>query len=112
MPVLAVENKYDTIGVLVPAHITEQVLIVKETAYPGWTVTVNDVPAKLDITGGFMSVVLPAGTPTELYQVVFMYRPPLMIWGGAVTVLTIVLICGYLLRIDKPVFRLMRSCCG
>ncbi len=101
MPVHAVENKYDTIGVLVSAHLREQVLIVKETAYPGWQVTVNDVPATLEIMGGFISVVLPPGNHDEVYRVVFAYRPPLVYLGGGITILAIMIICGYLLRVDK-----------
>ncbi len=101
MPVLAYENRLDTIAVLIAKQPIEQTLIVKETAYPGWTVTVNGVPAKLDITGGLISVVLPPGVRHEMYQVVFAYRPPRLYGGAVITFIAIFLCCAYLLQVDE-----------
>jgi hypothetical protein len=72
-------------------------------------VTVNGVPAKLDITGGFISVILPPGARHEVYQVIFAYRPPLVYGGAVISFIAIFLCCAYLLRVDEHLQKWRKS---
>jgi hypothetical protein len=103
-PVLAYQRLSDTIGVAVAGTRAEQLLLVQENAYPGWQVTVNAQPAKLEVGGGLMGVMLPAA-PGEVLEVVFAYRPPLVYVGGVITILSAVVCIFWLLRVDRWIYR-------
>jgi len=94
------ERLPDTIYVLAPPHDVETVLTVRELAYPGWEVWVNDEKVDLEIVGGLVSVELPpSDTPSA---VTFAFRPPLHMQGSAITIITAVLASIFLLWRRKP----------
>ena len=65
-------------------------------AFPGWRVSIDGQPARLEIVGGQVAVVLP--TDESQHEIVFEYRPPLLILGGAITLATCLFCVLYLLR--------------
>jgi hypothetical protein len=65
---------------------TDGVLVLRQQAAPGWRVTVDGVPARpLVIDGIFRGVNLAAGR----HEVVWRYRPPALIAGAAMTLVTL-----------------------
>ena len=73
----------------------ETVFVAQERAYPGWRVEVNGQPAPLKSYGGLVAVELPAGdAPVYVY---FEYRPPLLLTGGWISVLTGLMCIVYLM---------------
>lgn len=94
----------DQITLWVEAHPTEPlVLTIQELAYPGWEVWIDDQPAKLEVLGGQVAAVIdPAILPiTMVHKVQFQYRPPLLFFGGAVTLLSAVFSLAYLARGER-----------
>lgn len=62
-------------------------LVLSETAYPGWRVVVDDTPAEpLMAYTAVRAVCVPAGK----HSVEFSYRPPSLQWGAGVTLLAVV----------------------
>ncbi|MCU0513192.1 MAG: glycosyltransferase family 39 protein [Anaerolineae bacterium] len=97
VPVRPALRRADTVVLPVAGAADERLLIVQETAYPGWQVTLNGQPAALEVAGGLVAVRLPPG-PGQFYEVVFAYRPPLVMIGGALTLTTCALCLVVLLR--------------
>ncbi|MBL8162923.1 MAG: hypothetical protein JNJ61_13120 [Anaerolineae bacterium] len=82
-----VEHRDDAIAVWVKEpRLRRSILTLQERAYPGWTVTVNGQPAVLESFGGQLAVEVPSGN--EPVAVLFVYRPPLVLLGGIITILT------------------------
>ncbi|GIL13970.1 MAG: hypothetical protein BroJett038_26900 [Chloroflexota bacterium] len=79
------------------------VVTAQERAYPGWEVTVNGQPAKLESVGGQIGVVLPREGGE--FFVHFVYRPPWLFRGAAVTLLTSAFCAAWLLRLDRRLRR-------
>jgi hypothetical protein len=77
----------------------EHVLIVQESAYPGWQVRVGGQRVRLEVVDGLVGVAIPRGEAT--YTVEFVYRPPLVMVGGALSIITALVLMGYLLRADR-----------
>lgn len=75
------------------------VVVVQELAWPGWRVTVDGLPTKLESIGQLIGVVLPPGTTP--HYIVFQYVPPLFILGGIITLITALVCILYLLRADR-----------
>jgi uncharacterized membrane protein YfhO len=75
------------------------VLIVQESAYPGWQVRVDGQRVRLEVVDGLVGVAIPRGEAT--YTVEFVYRPPLVMVGGALSIITALVLMGYLLRADR-----------
>jgi hypothetical protein len=92
----AYRREADYIAVRITANrLSDTVLTVQERAYPGWRVEVNGQPAQIESFGGQIAVVLPPGdAPVEVY---FEYRPPLLLYGGVLTILSAIACTGYLL---------------
>jgi hypothetical protein len=60
------------------------VLVFSEAYFPAWRVTVDGRPAPLlRADGALLAVALPAGT----HEVEFIYLPPLLVWGGIISLL-------------------------
>lgn len=99
-PVTTFTHNIDSIQVQVNDYLPGDVLVVTETAYPGWRVTINGAAAKLESVGGLLGVRLPVGegyrrSPVEL---VFTYAPVWLAVGGFMTALTAGMIAFILLR--------------
>jgi len=63
----------------------ECVLVLSDAFYPGWTATVDGAPVEiLAANGAVRAVVLNPG----IHRVVFRYRTPRLLWGGAVSGVT------------------------
>jgi hypothetical protein len=98
--VTSLERLYDRVGVIVPGGATaETVLVVQETAYPGWSVYVDGQPAKLESVGQLIGVVLPPSSQPQ--QVYFEFRPTLSLVSGWITVFSAVIAGLYMLRADR-----------
>lgn len=72
---------------------------VRETAYPGWQVMLDGQRAELASVGGQIGVQLPLSTDTHV--ITFVYRPPLLMWGAAITVMTAAGCALYLLGVAR-----------
>ncbi len=79
------------------------VATVQERAYPGWEVTVNGQPAKIESVGGQIGVVLPREGGEFIVH--FAYRPPWLFRGAVVTLVTSALCAAWLLRLDRRLRR-------
>ena len=99
IPISTFKRSYDLVGVIVNGSQADQVLSVQELAYPGWTVRVNGSPTKLEVVGGQIGVVLPAGTGQ--YQVLFQYRPSAFVIGAFITLFAWLLCLLLLLRAER-----------
>ena len=99
-PVTSYERQPDAIALVAYADpYDERVLTLQERAYPGWQVTVDGRPARLESVGGQIGVRLPPGEGS--HQVVFSYRPPLLLAGAVITLATAAFSVGYLLRAER-----------
>ena len=85
-------HRYDSIQVQARG---EGVLVVTETAYPGWQVKVDGERADLESVGGLLGVRLDSGT----HDVVFAYRPRWYIVGAVLTIIGAFITALYLLRV-------------
>ncbi|MBK8022438.1 MAG: hypothetical protein IPK19_13680 [Chloroflexi bacterium] len=95
-PVEAFAHDFDTITIHADPLVQEEILVVQETAYPGWTVTVDGEARPLESVGGFIGVRLPASADSA--EVVFAYQPVWFYAGCAVTVATCAGVALWLLR--------------
>jgi hypothetical protein len=85
------------------------VLTLQERAYPGWHVTIDGQPAKLQSVGGQLGILLPS--QPGLHQIYFEYRPPLLITSAWITLIASLFAILYLLRAERflpDIFRLNR----
>ncbi|MEZ4667912.1 MAG: hypothetical protein R3E39_08360 [Anaerolineae bacterium] len=95
-PVTLLQRQPDAITLRVEGlRQGSQVLGVQERAYPGWRVTINGKPARMESVGGQIGVSLPLGDDPLIIQ--FEYRPPLVMIGGLITIATSAFCAGYLL---------------
>jgi len=70
-------------------------LVVRDTWYPGWRATIGNSETEINVVEKiFRSVDVPSGE----HVVEMQYRPKMIYLGGAVSILTIILVGGYLLR--------------
>ncbi|MFN8527642.1 MAG: hypothetical protein U0670_03420 [Anaerolineae bacterium] len=92
---------FDQVAFVITSQSDEEtVLAVHERAYPGWQVEMDGIPAKLESVGGIIGVVIPPGYG-RLHTIRFFYRPPLLILGGWITLITFGIGVLYLLRVDQ-----------
>ncbi|HLY28778.1 MAG TPA: hypothetical protein VKQ72_20705, partial [Aggregatilineales bacterium] len=97
-------HNIDNIHLMVGDHDPGSVLVVQETAFPGWDVSVNGKPAQIESAGGLIAVRLPDNTTnTDQTTVVFTYRPPLLYASALISVLAIAILIAYMLRLDRLV---------
>lgn len=77
------------------------VVVAQERAYPGWRVTVNGEAVPLESVGGLVGVVIER-TPGREWEVIrFSYRPPLVMAGSVITLLTALASSVYLANGDR-----------
>lgn len=103
--VTPVEYQYqtDTITVTLPQSSADEVVVVTETAYPGWRVRVNGNTATLESVGGLIGVRLSASSAPSIIE--FAYRPTLLTVSSLITLVGVALLILYLLRADRWVRR-------
>lgn len=101
------QYQLDTITVTVPQSSAGDVVVVTETAYPGWRVTVNGQPAALESVGGLIGVRLAESAEPGVIQ--FNYRPALLIVSSLVTLAGAALLTAYLLRLDVHLRRMWQK---
>ena len=104
-PVENVVHHNDAVQVMV--NRPGEVLVVQETAYPGWEVTVKGAPAEVLSMGGVLAVQLPE-QPGSV-EVVFRYVPREYFVGSAITLFSIAVTIAYALGLNLPRLRLGRS---
>ncbi len=92
-------DRIDQIEVEVDQVTPGDVLVVQETAYPGWTVTVDGVDEPVESVNHYLAVRLP--TDAQAATVVFSYRPVRLYVGGLITVISSLLLIGWALRLDR-----------
>ena len=103
-PITRMVNASDQIGLVVDGSATTPVVVVvQEVSYPGWTAQVDGQAATVESIGGLIGVVLPSGNTAHV--VYFAYRPPLVLWGGVLSVITALVCIGCLLRVDRRLWR-------
>ncbi len=99
-PITSFARQTDAIGLIVTGDpYIERVLVVQELAYPGWRATMDGLPAQLESVGGLIGVRLPQGGIP--HRVLFVYDPPLLKLGGAVTLATALACALYLLQPER-----------
>ena len=85
----------DRVTVAVPTLTEPSVVLIHETAYPGWRVTVNGTTHPLEIVAGYTAVrVAPDETPATVR---FTYRPVWLFAGLGITILGFGVMWVYLL---------------
>lgn len=89
----------DTITLTVPQPEAGEVVVVNETSYPGWRVTVNGQPAALESVGGLIGVRLNAGSDPAVIE--FAYRPTVLYAASIVTLAGVIIAALYLLRAGR-----------
>ncbi len=97
-------NQIDSIVAVVDNAEPGSLLVIDETNYPGWNVTIDGEHADLQSVGSRLAVILPdhlSGSPP--LHIVFDYHPLSLYLAGYLTILTAVLCIGFLLRIDERV---------
>jgi hypothetical protein len=100
VPITSLERHPDRIALVVTGIQSEPLVVtVQELAWPGWQVSVDGSPAKLESVGELIGVVLPTGTIP--HYIVFQYVPPLFIVGGIITLFTILVCILYLFHADR-----------
>ncbi len=99
-PITSLVRRPDHVALVVRARqIVPLVVVVQELAWPGWNVTVDGAPARLESVGQFVGVVLPQdGQP---HQILFVFDPPLLKLGGLITLLAAAFCILYLLHAER-----------
>jgi hypothetical protein len=109
-PIQSYVHHIDSIAVTLGDYDTGYILVVQETAYPGWTVTIDGTFYPLESVGGLIGVTLPPKPMgSGVTRVVFAYEPPLWYLGAWVTLGGAILCALYLLRADRLLRRRARS---
>ena len=70
-------------------------LVVGERAYPGWRARLNEQQAEIVQARGVWQAVAVAPGRNEL---MLRYRPPLVVWGGAISMAGLAIVAGFWLR--------------
>jgi hypothetical protein len=92
-------HNIDSIDVKVGNWPLDSVLIVQETAYPGWSATINGTPVIVESIGERIGVKLPNDVAKA--DIVFAYRPPLLYESAAISGLFFVIFTIYALQMDR-----------
>ncbi len=101
-PITALRRETDHIGMIVNGDPVEPLVVaVQEIAWPGWNVTVDGAPAKLESVGQLIGVVIPQGTAP--HRILFVYDPPLLKLGGLITLMTAAACAFYLLNGERRI---------
>ncbi|MEP7290027.1 MAG: hypothetical protein ABI947_30130 [Chloroflexota bacterium] len=97
-------HRVDSVLVLPENYPPDSVMVINETAYPGWIVTVDGKEATIESVGGRLAVALPdRASGTGSTEVLFTYRPLPLFAGAAITVLTALMCIVFLLRADERI---------
>lgn len=104
------QHYYDRVRLSVPPATENRVLVITETAYPGWQVTMNGVPAQLESVGELLGVRLPiqnADAPPNIVE--FRYVPVWLFRGAWISLLSLLVFVLYAARLDVGINRLFSS---
>lgn len=101
-------HQIDSIHVTVAPHNAPSVLVVQETCYPGWKVSINGQPAKVVSISGRLGVILPEKPATTSVEIVFTYEPPLLFIGAVITFVSILLFTLFALKLDRMFIKVRR----
>jgi uncharacterized membrane protein YfhO len=75
------------------ASEADGMLVISEAYYPGWVAEVNGQQVPVVQADGYLQAVpVPAGNATVRLD----YRPPLLIWGGIISVATLLLSSAFI----------------
>lgn len=97
-------HRINSIALVVNDYSPDSVAVINETAYPGWTVTIDGKAATVESVAGRLGVLLPDKVPDGApLSIVFSYRPVKLYVGGVITMLSALLFILYILRIDAYV---------
>jgi hypothetical protein len=99
-PITTYDHHIDEIHVTLDNYADDSLLVVSETAYPGWRVTINGDDARLESIGELLGVRLP-DDDGKILEIGFTYRPTWLYVGGAITALMSLIATLYLLQADK-----------
>lgn len=100
-------HNIDDIFLRVERHLPREMLVIHETAYPGWVVSVNGADAQTEVVGGRLAVSLPATLgPTD---VKFSYRPTILYVGAAISGVGFALVVLFVFRGDRWLRRAVRQ---
>lgn len=106
-PIETVERDFDRIRLTVQGSSTQRVVVVQENAYPGWEVYINGERYFPESVGGLLGVILPS--EPKQFEVEFFFRPRLVYAGAVVSMITVVGLLFYLLRIDRLLWKRLRT---
>ena len=98
-PVESFEHNIDSVRVTLDDYIPGAYLVITEVAYPGWKVRINGMDAPLEVVGKLVAAELPASNILPLV-VEFRYEPDELYQGAAITMVGVLLMSIYLLRLD------------
>ena len=105
-PIHSYSHHMDRIEIRLGSYRQGHVLVVQETSYPGWRVTVNGEDTPIESVDGVIGVLLPRDPNLRgPLHIVFSYRPIWLYAGGFITVLAAVVFSGYLLGADRVLLR-------
>lgn len=99
LPVTQYTHNIDAIKIHVNNYPLNSVLIVQETAYPGWTATINGTPVIVESVGERIGVQLP--NDVEVAEVEFRYRPILLYQSAMVSGIAFIGFTVYALQLDR-----------
>jgi len=101
-PVISYDHRFDSIHIIAPAVPDDNLLVVHEIAYPGWSVSINGETAPLETIGTMLGVRIQGRSADDPpIEVIFRYRPIWFEWGASVSLLSIFMLIGYLLRVER-----------
>lgn len=101
-PVLAYTHNIDWVEVRLARYAPDTVVVLREVAYPGWRVYVNDRPVPIESVGGYIGVRLLVGAPTGGdTRIAFVYQPDWLYAGALVSLLGLLGFSVYGLRLDQ-----------
>ncbi len=99
-PATLIEHLPDRITIEAKGYpVGSRVAVVQQLAHPGWEVKLDGKYAYLESVGGLLGVLLPRDTQTHTIE--FAYRPPLVLRGAWLSLLTCAFLILYLLRADR-----------
>jgi len=99
---LSYVHRIDQVEVRSAGVATRTAVAILETAFPGWNVSINGEPRRLESVYGYAGVWISPEDGDDVH-VVFTYQPFILSFGAIITVITAAVLSGYLLAVDVRV---------